>query len=60
MAEEEEVAAGVVEVALVAILLDEGEGGDEDGVVELDEGFVFEEAIGDGVGLCWSMARSRS
>ena len=50
-AEEEEVAADVVEVALVAVLLDEGEGGDEDGVVELDEGFAFEEAVGDGVGL---------
>ncbi len=25
--------------------------GDEDGVVELDEGLAFEEAVGDGVGL---------
>jgi len=50
-AEEEEVAADVVEVALVAVLLDKGERGDEDGVVELDEGFVFEIAGGDGVGL---------
>ena len=51
MREEEEVAADVVEVALVAVLFDEGEGGDEDGVVELDEGFAFEEAVGDGVGF---------
>ena len=50
-AEEEEVAADVVEDALVAVLFDEGEGGDEDGVVELDEGLAFEEAVGDGVGL---------
>ena len=50
-AEEEEVAADVVEVALVAVLFDEREGGDEDGVVELDEGFAFEERIGDGVGF---------
>ena len=49
--EEEEVAADVVEDALVAVLFDEGEGGDEDGVVELDEGFVFEEAVGDGAGF---------
>ena len=33
------------------VLLDEGEGGDEDGVVELDEGSSFEEAGSDGVGL---------
>src|SRR5882757_1404424 len=50
-AEEEKIAADVVEGSLVAVLLDEGEGGDEDGVVELDEGFGFEEAVGDGVGL---------
>ncbi len=50
-AEEEEVAADVVEVALVAILFDEGESGDEDGVVEFDEGLAFEELIGDGVGF---------
>src|SRR5882757_4865716 len=49
--EEEEVAADLVEGSLVAILLDEGEGGDEDGVVELDEGLAFEEAVGDGVGF---------
>jgi hypothetical protein len=49
--EEEEVAADVVEVALMAILFHEGEGGDEYGVVELDEGPAFEEAVGDGVGL---------
>ncbi len=35
----------------MAVLLDEGEGGDEDGVVELDERFAFEEAVGDGVGF---------
>ena len=35
----------------MAVLLDEGEGWDEDGVVELDEGLVFEEAVGDGVGF---------
>ncbi len=50
-AEEEEVAADIVEGSLMAVLLDEGEGGDEDGVVELDEGLAFEEAVGDGVGL---------
>ena len=49
--EEEEVAADVVEDALVAVLLDEGESGDKDGVVELDEGFALKEAIGDGVGF---------
>jgi hypothetical protein len=50
-AEKEKVAADIVEGSLVTVLLDEGEGGDEDGVVELDEGFAFEEAVGDGVGL---------
>ena len=50
-AEEEEVAAGVVEKTLVAILFDESESGNEDGVVELDKGVAFEEAIGDGVRL---------
>lgn len=49
--EEEEVAADVVEDSLVAILFYEGEGGDEDGVVELDERFSFEEAVGDGMGF---------
>ena len=49
--EEEEVRAFVVEVALVAILFDEGESGDEDGVVELDEGLAIEESIGDGAGF---------
>jgi hypothetical protein len=50
-AEEEKIAADVVEVALVAVLLDEREGGDEDGVVQLNERFVFEETGGDGVSL---------
>jgi hypothetical protein len=50
-AEEEKVAADVVEIALVAVLLDEREGRDEDGVVELDERFVFEETGGDCVRL---------
>src|SRR5437868_9773375 len=49
--EEEEVGADVVEGSLVAVLFDEAEGGDEDGVVELDEGFVFEKAVGDAMGL---------
>ena len=35
----------------MAVLFDEREGGHEDGVVELDEGFAFEEAVGDGVRL---------
>ena len=35
----------------MAILFDEGEGGDEDGVVELDERFSVEEPDGDGVGF---------
>jgi len=46
--EKEEVGALVVEVALVAVLFDEGESWDQDGVVELDERFAFEEAVGDG------------
>jgi hypothetical protein len=50
-AEKEEVAADIVECSLVTVLLDEGEGGDEDGVVEFDEGFAFEESVGDGVGF---------
>jgi hypothetical protein len=50
-AEKEKVAADIVEGSLVAVLLDEGESGDEDGVVEFDEGFAFEEAGGDGVGF---------
>src|SRR5260370_34904188 len=50
-AEEEKVAADVVEGSLVTVLFDEGEGWDEDGVVELDERVVFEEAVGDSVGL---------
>ena len=49
--EEEEVGALVVEVALVTVLLDEGEGGDEDGVVELDEWLAIEEPVGDGAGF---------
>src|SRR3984885_16064407 len=48
-AEEEEVGADVVEDTLVAVLLGEAEGGDENGVVELDEGLALEEAVGDGV-----------
>src|ERR1700751_4063422 len=44
--EEEEVAAHVVEGALVAVLFDEGEGWDKDGVIELDDGVVVEEAVG--------------
>ena len=35
----------------MAVLFDEREGGHEDGVVELDQGFAFEEAVGDGVRL---------
>jgi hypothetical protein len=51
-AEEEEVGTGVVEGSLVAVLLGEREGGNDDGVVELDERLAaFEEAVGDGVGL---------
>ena len=35
----------------MTIVFDEGEGRDEDGVVEIDEGFAFEEAVGDGAGF---------
>lgn len=50
-AEEEEVGMDFVECAVVTVLLGEREGGQEEGVVEFDEGLAGEESVGDGVGL---------
>jgi hypothetical protein len=46
-----EIAPNVIEEALMAVPFDQREGGHQNGVIECDEGFAFEEPVGDGARL---------